>query len=47
MASKHISNNEFLFTMFMLTEKGEQKIMEIVYTRAKGGKSKKKNKKKD
>ena len=34
MVSDYVSNDKFVFTMFMVTPAGEQKMMEIVYTRA-------------
>jgi hypothetical protein len=34
--TKYVNANNFLFTMYMVTPDGEQKIMEINYTRTKG-----------
>lgn len=34
MVSKYLSNDKFTFTMSVVAEQGEQKMMEIVYTRA-------------
>lgn len=46
MVTKYLSDDKFVFTMFMLAGGGEQKIMEMTYTRSAGGrKSKKKDKK--
>lgn len=42
MVSKYLSDDKFTFTMFMIAE-GEQKIMEITYTRAKVEPKKKKS----
>jgi Protein of unknown function (DUF1579) len=42
MVSKYFSNDKFLFTMSMAIPGGEQKMMEITYTRAKGKPKKRK-----
>lgn len=43
--TKYIDNNNFVFTMYMVTPEGEQKVFSINYTRAKGDSKPKKKKK--